>query len=153
MAVISHVMWSRFMFWHHQNCGSKLFVVVINITCDLSHQHYSAVRPGWSIRVCPEANIKGTLLRRLNFSCAYRRLNEHDPHWTFCDWTCLWSYKDFRRGLSQALLQTLFTIAFPHFCMTSLIGFRNFSVLGTCHVWITLVNVYFLNLEIVHKII
>ena len=24
--------------------------------------------------------IKGTLLRRLNFSCAQRRLNEHDPH-------------------------------------------------------------------------
>ena len=24
--------------------------------------------------------IKGTLLQRLNFSCAWRRLNEHDPH-------------------------------------------------------------------------
>ena len=61
----------------HASCSEpKLFLRVV-----LSHQHYSAVRPGSSIRVCPEANVKGTLLRN---SCAWRRLNEH-PHYNKCD--------------------------------------------------------------------
>ena len=64
MAIFSHVIRSRCMFWrHHQNCSSKLFVVVTNITSDLSYQHYSPVRPGWSIQTlgCPGANIKPTI--------------------------------------------------------------------------------------------
>ena len=28
-------------------------------------------------------SIKGTLLRRLNFSCVWSRLNEHDLHYKF----------------------------------------------------------------------
>ena len=64
MALISHVIWSRCMFWrHYQNCCSKLFVVVINLISDLSHQHYSPVRPGWSSQTpgFPGTNIKSTV--------------------------------------------------------------------------------------------
>ena len=35
---------------------------------------------------------------------------------------------------SVILINTVFTSSFPCFSMTSLIGYRNFSVLCTCHV-------------------
>ena len=41
---------------------------------------------------------------------------------------------DFIRILEEDFPNTVFTSSFPRFCMTSLIGYRNFSVLCTCHV-------------------
>ena len=41
---------------------------------------------------------------------------------------------DFIRTFPDSVTNTVFTSYFPCFSMTSLIEYRNFSVLGTCHV-------------------
>ena len=39
-----------------------------------------------------------------------------------------------KRTFIVSVTNTVFTSSFPRFSMTSLIGYRNFSVLCTCHV-------------------
>ena len=38
-------------------------------------------------------------------------ITEHFQSLQFCDWTCRWFYNDFRRGISQTALLTLFSRA------------------------------------------
>ena len=57
------------------------------------------------------------------------------------------SFVDFITTFPDSVTNTVFTSSFPRYGMTSLIGYRNFLVLCTCHVYIIFVNVYFLNLD------
>ena len=48
-----------------------------------------------------------------------------------------------KRTFTVSVTNTVFTSSLPCFTMTSLIGYWNFSVLCTCHVYIIFVNFFF----------
>ena len=58
-----------------------------------------------------------------------------------------------KRFVIERVTNSVFASSFPRFSMTSLIGYRNFSVLCACDVKIFFVNVYFLNLDSLCEIV
>ena len=52
-----------------------------------------------------------------------------------------------------SVTNTVFTSSFLRFSTTSLLGYRNFSGLCTCHAYIIFVNVYFLDLDSLCEIV
>ena len=68
---------------------------------------------------CGPSIFKGTLLYRLNFSCAWSRLKAHDPLKKVWNWTCCWFYEvQTQKGSNKCLfiLTQIFSMQIFDFC-------------------------------------